>query len=71
LAVWELPRLRGWVRWGVSRLGMKLNRTYPTLQGDDLVAWVADGVIARRMVSQPIRNSGLPESTKSLSLTLG
>ncbi|MGB5896864.1 MAG: hypothetical protein WBG66_01575 [Geitlerinemataceae cyanobacterium] len=44
---------------------------YPTLQGDDLVAWMADGMTARRMASQPIRLSGLPESSESLSLTLG
>lgn len=71
LAVWELPRLRGWVRWGVSRLGMKLNRTYPTLQGDDLTGWVADGVTARRMASQRIRYSAGSESSQALSLTVG
>ncbi|MGB3236997.1 MAG: nucleotidyltransferase family protein [Geitlerinemataceae cyanobacterium] len=71
LAVWELPSWQGWLRWGGSRLGMKLNRMYPTLQGDDLVAWMADGMTARRMASQPIRLSGLPESSESLSLTLG
>jgi Uncharacterised nucleotidyltransferase len=61
LMVWELPSLRGWVRWVASRLGMKLNRTYPTLQGDDLVAWVSDGMTARRMASLPMRQSSLAE----------
>lgn len=59
LTVWELPSLRGWLRLGASRLGMKLNRTYPTLQGDDLVGWVADAVTARRMANQPILNRDL------------
>lgn len=54
LTVWELPGLRGWLRLGASRLGVKLNRMYPTLQGDDLVGWVADAVTERRMASQPI-----------------
>jgi Uncharacterised nucleotidyltransferase len=49
LTVWELPGLRGWLRLGASLLGMKLNRTYPTLQVDDLIGWVADAASARRM----------------------
>ncbi len=54
LTVWELPNLRGWLRVCASRLGMKLNRTYPTLHGEDLVGWVGDAVTAHRMANQPI-----------------
>lgn len=71
LAVWELPRLRGWLRWGAGRLGMKLKHTYPTLEGSDLVGWVADGVTARRMATRPLNPHRSPQSGNALSVTLG
>lgn len=67
LTVWELPSWRGWMRWGASRLGMKLKHSYPTLLASDLVGWVADGVMARRMASQGILDRPI-ESSKSLPL---
>ncbi|HIK32154.1 MAG TPA: hypothetical protein IGS31_12540 [Oscillatoriales cyanobacterium M4454_W2019_049] len=71
LTVWELPRLRGWLRWGASRLGMKLKHTYPTLESSDLVGWIADIMTARRMATRPLNPHCSPQSSNALSVTLG
>ena len=42
LALWGLPRLRGWLRFGAIQLGFKLANFRPNLDVSDLFFWSAD-----------------------------
>ena len=57
LTLWGLPRPRGWMRLGASRLGFrsKRDRPYPNLS--DLLLWPADALQNLRMNDQPIHAS--------------
>ncbi len=44
LALWGLPRPKGWLRLGANRLGVPLRHSRPSLQIDDLFLWLTDFV---------------------------
>lgn len=54
LALWGLPRTRGWLRLGACRLGLRptKGRAYPNVS--DLFLWPKDAISNRRMANQPI-----------------
>ena len=58
LALWGLPRPRGWLRLGASRLGFRLRYHRPNLHMSDLLLWSADSVRNLRMDNQPIPKMG-------------
>lgn len=54
LALWGLPRPRGWLRLGVSKIGVQLRHRRPTVEASDLILWLTDAVKNRRTHNQPI-----------------
>ncbi len=54
LALWGLPRPRGWLRLGASKIGVQLRHRRPTVEASDLILWFTDAVKNRRTHNQPI-----------------
>ena len=54
LAIWGLPRTRGWLRLGACRLGLRptKGRAYPYVS--DLLLWPKDAIRNRGIANQPI-----------------
>lgn len=54
LALWGLPRPRGWLRLGASKIGVQLRHRRPTVEASDLILLLKDAVKNRRTHNQPI-----------------